>query len=133
MWVMFSRFFAELKTTGVLCRLVSNASTLCCDTQGQGVLSDKLRSFSMQDLTLINTEDELDLHTSEVRARRDPSDEMSSGTSTLPRAKSVATRQSKTTYHFSVEFSSLTHQSLLVQSSSRCLAPLLNATFAKIV
>uniref|UniRef100_G3Q264 Receptor expression-enhancing protein n=1 Tax=Gasterosteus aculeatus aculeatus TaxID=481459 RepID=G3Q264_GASAC len=35
-------------------------------TKGQGVLSDKLRSFSMQDLTLINAEDELSLHTSDV-------------------------------------------------------------------
>lgn len=65
------------------------------DAQGQGVLSDKLRSFSMQDLTLINAEDELALHTSDTRMRRDPMDEMSSGASTLPRAKSTATRQSK--------------------------------------
>lgn len=65
-------------------------------TQGQGVLSDKLRSFSMQDLTLINADDELGLHTSEPRARRDPADDMSSGASTLPRARSTAGRQSKT-------------------------------------
>uniref|UniRef100_A0A3B5ALE6 Receptor expression-enhancing protein n=1 Tax=Stegastes partitus TaxID=144197 RepID=A0A3B5ALE6_9TELE len=48
----------------------------------KGVLSDKLRSFSMQDLTLINAEDELALHTSDARMRRDPMDEMSSGSST---------------------------------------------------
>lgn len=67
--------------------------------QGQGVLSDKLRSFSMQDLTLINAEDELALHSSETRMRRDTMDEMSSGASTLPRAKSTAARQSKVTQH----------------------------------
>ncbi|MED6294832.1 Receptor expression-enhancing protein 2, partial [Characodon lateralis] len=64
-------------------------------TKGQGVLSDKLRSFSMQDLTLINTEDELDLRTSEVRSRRDHMDEMSSGASTLPRARSSSVRQTR--------------------------------------
>lgn len=47
----------------------------------------------MQDLTLINAEDELSLHTSDVRMRRDAMDDLSSGSSTLPRAKS--TRQSK--------------------------------------
>lgn len=51
----------------------------------------------MQDLTLINAEDELALHTSDPRMRRDPMDEMSSGASTLPRAKSTAARQSKAT------------------------------------
>ncbi|XP_075959991.1 receptor expression-enhancing protein 2 isoform X2 [Anarhichas minor] len=35
-------------------------------SKGQGVLSDKLRSFSMQDLTLINAEDELGLHAADV-------------------------------------------------------------------
>nr|XP_040030477.1 receptor expression-enhancing protein 2 [Gasterosteus aculeatus aculeatus] len=64
-------------------------------TKGQGVLSDKLRSFSMQDLTLINAEDELSLHTSDVRMRRDAMDDLSSGSSTLPRAKS--TRQTRST------------------------------------
>lgn len=64
--------------------------------QGQGVLSDKLRSFSMQDLTLINADDELGLHPSDPRVRRDPVDDMSSGASTLPRTRSTATRQSKT-------------------------------------
>lgn len=61
------------------------------------MLSDKLRSFSMQDLTLINADDDLALHTSDARMRRDPMDEMSSGASTLPRAKSTAARQSKAT------------------------------------
>ncbi|XP_017279531.1 receptor expression-enhancing protein 2 [Kryptolebias marmoratus] len=75
--------------------LAANAAVTAA-TKGQGVLSDKLRSFSMQDLTLINTEDELDLHTSDVRMRRDPPDEMtSSGASTLPRAKSVTMRQTR--------------------------------------
>ncbi|XP_074505545.1 receptor expression-enhancing protein 2 [Sebastes fasciatus] len=63
--------------------------------KGQGVLSDKLRSFSMQDLTLINAEDELGLRTTDARMRRDPMDEMSSGSSTLPRAKSTTARQTR--------------------------------------
>ncbi|XP_039976243.1 receptor expression-enhancing protein 2 isoform X1 [Xiphias gladius] len=74
--------------------LAANAAVTAA-TKGQGVLSDKLRSFSMQDLTLINTEDELALHTSDARMRRDPMDEMSSGASTLPRAKSTAARQTR--------------------------------------
>lgn len=50
----------------------------------------------MQDLTLINADDELGLHTSEPRVRRDPVDDMGSGASTLPRARSTgAARQSK--------------------------------------
>ncbi|XP_008282662.1 receptor expression-enhancing protein 2 [Stegastes partitus] len=74
--------------------LAANAAVTAA-TKGQGVLSDKLRSFSMQDLTLINAEDELALHTSDARMRRDPMDEMSSGSSTLPRAKSTAARQTR--------------------------------------
>ncbi|KAM9850195.1 receptor expression-enhancing protein 2 [Aulostomus maculatus] len=74
--------------------LAANAAVTAA-TKGQGVLSDKLRSFSMQDLTLINAEDELALHTSDVRMRRDPMDDMSSGASTLPRAKSAAARQTR--------------------------------------
>ncbi|XP_029918001.1 receptor expression-enhancing protein 2 isoform X1 [Myripristis murdjan] len=73
--------------------LAANAAVTAA-TKGQGVLSDKLRSFSMQDLTLINAEDELALRSSDTRMRRDPMDDMSSGASTLPRAKSTATRQS---------------------------------------
>lgn len=65
------------------------------------MLSDKLRSFSMQDLTLINADDELALHTPDARMRRDPMDEMSSGASTLPRAKSTSARQSKAAQHAS--------------------------------
>ncbi|XP_071375946.1 receptor expression-enhancing protein 2 isoform X2 [Centroberyx affinis] len=76
--------------------LAANAAVTAA-TKGQGVLSDKLRSFSMQDLTLINAEDELVLRSSDPRMRRDPMDDMSSGASTLPRAKSTATRQSRTT------------------------------------
>lgn len=74
--------------------LAANAAVTAA-TKGQGVLSDKLRSFSMQDLTLINAEDELDLHTSAARMRRDHMDDMSSGASTLPRAKAAATRQTR--------------------------------------
>lgn len=54
-----------------------------CLAQGQGVLSEKLRSFSMQDLTLIQDEQEL----------LDPTDDMSTGSQTLPRARSTS-RQS---------------------------------------
>uniref|UniRef100_A0A674NHS3 Receptor expression-enhancing protein n=2 Tax=Takifugu rubripes TaxID=31033 RepID=A0A674NHS3_TAKRU len=75
--------------------LAANAAVTAA-SKGQGVLSDKLRSFSMQDLTLINADDELGLHTSEPRVRREPADDMSSGASTLPRARSTAGRQSKT-------------------------------------
>lgn len=74
--------------------LAANAAVTAA-TKGQGVLSDKLRSFSMQDLTLINAEDDLALHTSDARMRRDPMDEMSSGSSTLPRARSTAARQTR--------------------------------------
>lgn len=74
--------------------LAANAAVTAA-TKGQGVLSDKLRSFSMQDLTLINADDELALHTRDARMRRDPMDEMSSGSSTLPRAKSTAARQTR--------------------------------------
>ncbi|CAG01216.1 unnamed protein product, partial [Tetraodon nigroviridis] len=51
--------------------LAANAAVTAA-SKGQGVLSDKLRSFSMQDLTLINAEDELGLHPSDPRVRRDP-------------------------------------------------------------
>ncbi|XP_034738673.1 receptor expression-enhancing protein 2 [Etheostoma cragini] len=74
--------------------LAANAAVTAA-AKGQGVLSDKLRSFSMQDLTLINAEDELDLHTSDARMRREPKDDLSSGSSTLPRAKSTAARQTR--------------------------------------
>ncbi|XP_023251919.1 receptor expression-enhancing protein 2 [Seriola lalandi dorsalis] len=74
--------------------LAANAAVTAA-TKGQGVLSDKLRSFSMQDLTLINTEDDLALHTSAARMRRDTMDDMSSGASTLPRAKSTTARQTR--------------------------------------
>lgn len=53
----------------------------------------------MQDLTLINTEDDLALHTSDARMRREAMDDMSSGASTLPRAKSSAARQSEAAQH----------------------------------
>lgn len=54
---------------------------MVCVVQGQGVLSEKLRSFSMQDLTLIQNEEELQL---------DPTDDTHAA-ATLPRAK-TATR-----------------------------------------
>ncbi|XP_055782541.1 receptor expression-enhancing protein 2-like [Salvelinus fontinalis] len=66
-------------------------------SKGQGVLSEKLRSFSMQDLTLINDGEELGLRSSDPRMRRDAMDDMVTGSSTLsntlPRAK--ATRQTR--------------------------------------
>ncbi|KAK6298276.1 hypothetical protein J4Q44_G00313310 [Coregonus suidteri] len=62
-------------------------------SKGQGVLSDKLRSFSMQDLTLINDGEEMGLRSSDPRMRRDAMDDMATGASTLPRAKT--TRQSR--------------------------------------
>ncbi|XP_034454167.1 receptor expression-enhancing protein 2 [Hippoglossus hippoglossus] len=93
--------------------LAANAAVTAA-TKGQGVLSDKLRSFSMQDLTLINAEDELALHTSDARMRRDTMDEMSSGASTLPRAKSTATRQTR-----SLAATSLAATSLADDTSSQ--------------
>lgn len=45
-----------------------------CVVQGQGVLSEKLRSFSLQDLTLIQNEEEL-------------MDDETHTAATLPRAK----------------------------------------------
>ncbi|XP_016895038.1 receptor expression-enhancing protein 2 [Cynoglossus semilaevis] len=74
--------------------LAANAAVTAA-AKGQGVLSDKLRSFSMQDLTLINADGELSLHTSDPRTRREASDDMSSGSSTLPRAKSSSARQAR--------------------------------------
>ncbi|XP_020308028.1 receptor expression-enhancing protein 2 [Oncorhynchus kisutch] len=66
-------------------------------SKGQGVLSEKLRSFSMQDLTLINDGEELGLRSSDPRMRRDAMDDTVTGSSTLsntlPRAK--ATRQTR--------------------------------------
>ncbi|XP_031443165.1 receptor expression-enhancing protein 2 isoform X2 [Clupea harengus] len=55
-------------------------------TKGQGVLSEKLRSFSMQDLTLIQDEQDL----------MDSADDISTGSQTLPRARS-STRQTRST------------------------------------
>ncbi|XP_051514827.1 receptor expression-enhancing protein 2 [Myxocyprinus asiaticus] len=40
---------------------IAATAAVTAATKGQGVLSDKLRSFSMQDLTLIQNEDELQL------------------------------------------------------------------------
>ncbi|XP_020777657.1 receptor expression-enhancing protein 2 [Boleophthalmus pectinirostris] len=75
--------------------LAANAAVTAA-AKGQGVLSDKLRSFSMQDLTLIQTEEDLALHPSERgRSRRDTVDDMGSGASTLPRARSASARQTR--------------------------------------
>ncbi|XP_031304970.1 receptor expression-enhancing protein 2 isoform X3 [Camelus dromedarius] len=46
--------------------------TLSNKEKGQGVLSEKLRSFSMQDLTLIRDEDALPLHGPDGRLRPSP-------------------------------------------------------------
>lgn len=102
-------FFNVLFISAQVLEITSNVVSKCIphtrfeifvvSAQGQGVLSDKLRSFSMQDLTLINADDDLALHTSDPRMRRDPMDDVSSGASTLPRARSSAARQSKATAH----------------------------------
>lgn len=59
--------------------------------QGQGVLSEKLRSFSMQDLTLIQNEDELQL---------DGSDDTHTA-ATLPRTKTATRTGDDTPCHTS--------------------------------
>ncbi|XP_052006145.1 receptor expression-enhancing protein 2-like [Xyrauchen texanus] len=56
---------------------IAATAAVTAATKGQGVLSDKLRSFSMQDLTLIQNENELQL----------PEDTHTAAT--LPRAKSA--------------------------------------------
>ncbi|KAL0974000.1 hypothetical protein UPYG_G00214110 [Umbra pygmaea] len=73
--------------------LAANAAVTAA-SKGQGVLSEKLRSFSMQDLTLLNDGDELGLRSSDPRMRRDEVDDMT-GANTLPRAK--AARQTRST------------------------------------
>ncbi|XP_043113334.1 receptor expression-enhancing protein 2 isoform X2 [Puntigrus tetrazona] len=58
---------------------IAATAAVTAATKGQGVLSEKLRSFSMQDLTLIQNEDELQL---------DGADDTHTA-ATLPRAKTV--------------------------------------------
>lgn len=58
---------------------IAATAAVTAATKGQGVLSEKLRSFSMQDLTLIQNEDELQL---------DSTDDTHTA-ATLPRAKTV--------------------------------------------
>uniref|UniRef100_A0A673JPY4 Receptor expression-enhancing protein n=1 Tax=Sinocyclocheilus rhinocerous TaxID=307959 RepID=A0A673JPY4_9TELE len=58
---------------------IAATAAVTAATKGQGVLSEKLRSFSMQDLTLIQNEDELQL---------DGTDDTHTA-ATLPRAKTV--------------------------------------------
>ncbi|CAL8355328.1 unnamed protein product [Merluccius merluccius] len=74
---------------------IAATAAVTAATKGQGVLSDKLRSFSMQDLTMINAEDELGLHSTDGRMRRDPMEDMSSGSTTLPRTRTPSTRQTR--------------------------------------
>ncbi|XP_063046893.1 receptor expression-enhancing protein 2 [Engraulis encrasicolus] len=57
---------------------IAATAAVTAAAKGQGVLSEKLRSFSMQDLTLIQDDQEL----------LDPSDDISTGSQTLPRARS---------------------------------------------
>ncbi|XP_016411020.1 receptor expression-enhancing protein 2-like isoform X2 [Sinocyclocheilus rhinocerous] len=58
---------------------IAATAAVTAASKGQGVLSEKLRSFSMQDLTLIQNEDELQL---------DSTDDTHTA-ATLPRAKTV--------------------------------------------
>lgn len=75
---------------------IAATAAVTAATKGQGVLSDKLRSFSMQDLTMINTDDDMGLHSTDARMRRDPAEEgVSSGASTLPRTRTASTRQTR--------------------------------------
>ncbi|KAL4631314.1 receptor expression-enhancing protein 2 [Arapaima gigas] len=79
--------------------LAANAAVTAA-TKGQGVLSEKLRSFSMQDLTLIHDEEELHLRSSDSRLRssvsnlHDGADDMGGGAS-APRK--ISTRQARST------------------------------------
>uniref|UniRef100_A0A4W5KX48 Receptor expression-enhancing protein n=1 Tax=Hucho hucho TaxID=62062 RepID=A0A4W5KX48_9TELE len=59
------------------------AATAAVTAASKGVLSDKLRSFSMQDLTLINDGEAMGLHSSDPRMRRDALDDMATGANTL--------------------------------------------------
>ncbi|CAL8263860.1 unnamed protein product [Lota lota] len=72
---------------------IAATAAVTAATKGQGVLSDKLRSFSMQDLTMINAEDDMGLRSTDARTRRDPMEDVSSGASTLPRTRTSSTRQ----------------------------------------
>ncbi|XP_072519776.1 receptor expression-enhancing protein 2 [Salminus brasiliensis] len=65
---------------------IAATAAVTAATKGQGVLSEKLRSFSMQDLTLIQNEEELQL---------DATDDAHTA-ATLPRAK-TATRSVRAT------------------------------------
>ncbi|XP_015204835.2 receptor expression-enhancing protein 2 [Lepisosteus oculatus] len=75
--------------------LAANAAVTAA-TKGQGVLSEKLRSFSMQDLTLIRDEEDLHLHSSDPRLRSSAASLLDSisdsgGGGTSPRGKARAT------------------------------------------
>ncbi|XP_064181441.1 receptor expression-enhancing protein 2-like isoform X1 [Anguilla rostrata] len=73
-------------------------------SKGQGVLSDKLRSFSMQDLTLIHDEEEeeLQLHAADTRLRssaaglQDIAEDAGQGGGPAPRTRSTS-RPARTT------------------------------------
>ncbi|XP_066573190.1 receptor expression-enhancing protein 2 [Amia ocellicauda] len=61
-------------------------------TKGQGVLSEKLRSFSMQDLTLIHDEEDMHLRSSDPRLRSSAASQLDSvddsgGGGSAPRGK----------------------------------------------
>ncbi|KAG2455547.1 REEP2 protein, partial [Polypterus senegalus] len=71
--------------------LAANAAVTAA-AKGQGVLSEKLRSFSMQDLTLIRDEETLHLHAADPRLRTSTSSlldslEDASVASAVPRGK----------------------------------------------
>ncbi|XP_028647460.2 LOW QUALITY PROTEIN: receptor expression-enhancing protein 2-like [Erpetoichthys calabaricus] len=71
--------------------LAANAAVTAA-AKGQGVLSEKLRSFSMQDLTLIRDEETLHLHAADPRLRSSTSSlldslEDASVASAVPRGK----------------------------------------------
>ncbi|KAJ8348395.1 hypothetical protein SKAU_G00269840 [Synaphobranchus kaupii] len=76
--------------------LAANAAATAA-SKGQDVLSEKLRSFSMHDLTLIQDEDELCLRKTDTRQRSSSglADDAGVG-GTLPRAKGTS-RQARTT------------------------------------
>ncbi|XP_062380936.1 receptor expression-enhancing protein 2 isoform X2 [Sardina pilchardus] len=74
----------------------------------KGVLSEKLRSFSMQDLTLIQDDQEL----------LDPAEDMSTGSQTLPRARSTS-RQTRSAAAVAAVVAEEAHHSSSDQSDTR--------------
>ncbi|XP_069755346.1 receptor expression-enhancing protein 2-like [Narcine bancroftii] len=76
--------------------LAANAAVTAA-AKGQGVLSDKLRSFSMQDLTLLRDEDSIHLRSSDAHMRLSTSNILEaisdSGTHRLPSVEEVGGTQ----------------------------------------